>query len=157
MWQTHMGGTVNPKKANKRVDQIKLVLEERSMDISPWGLVAATCLKLDCDVREVPLAIRLARRQSFGRHCGDRSSQSAAACALQLALQCAASDGGACDRYPAGQVAIRPRPSRWKAPRDVMPYEKSPNRHCIDIAPPYPTPAQPGPTPIPTYTSTTVR
>ena len=47
--QTHIGGYGAPIK--KVTEQTKTGLEERSMEISPWGLVVFSCLT--CDVTEV--------------------------------------------------------------------------------------------------------
>ena len=53
--QTHMymGGPGCGVRARnlKMTKHTKIVVEERSREISPWGLVVFTCL--DCDVREV--------------------------------------------------------------------------------------------------------
>ena len=70
----------------KMAEQTKIVLEERSMEISQWGIVAivSSCLACACGITEAPYAMWMARRHKPKRHGGDRSSQSAAAACIYI-------------------------------------------------------------------------
>ena len=52
----------------KLTEQTEIVLEERSMGISPWGPVVFACL--DCDVREVSYSATAAAFVRFQCHQG---------------------------------------------------------------------------------------